>query len=138
MALATGSAMGLWEVKNCTSFRARYICRQSLGTPVTPELPGPDPTPSLTGPCPRGWGSAPKLRFCYRVRQPVGLTVRDPRGWHPDCRWGWFLGEGSPGAPRQVRGGCSASSWGIGGKPLELQMLGVSLAGLCVSFYLLV
>ena len=43
VALATGSAMGLWEVKNCTSFRARYICRQSLGTPVTPELPGLDP-----------------------------------------------------------------------------------------------
>lgn len=67
MALATGSAMGLWEVKNCTSFRARYICRQSLGTPVTPELPGPDPTPSLTGACPQGWGSDPKLRHCYKV-----------------------------------------------------------------------
>ena len=67
MALATGSAMGLWEVKNCTSFRARYICRQSLGTPVTPELPGPDPTPSLTSACPQGWGSDPKLRHCYKV-----------------------------------------------------------------------
>ncbi|XP_032332194.1 LOW QUALITY PROTEIN: C-type mannose receptor 2-like, partial [Camelus ferus] len=67
VALATGSAMGLWEVKNCTSFRARYICRQSLGTPVTPELPGPDPTPSLTGACPQGWGSDPKLRHCYKV-----------------------------------------------------------------------
>ena len=67
MALATGSAMGLWEVKNCTSFRARYICRQSLGTPVTPELPGPDPTPSLTGSCPQGWSSDPKLRHCYKV-----------------------------------------------------------------------
>lgn len=67
VALATGSAMGLWEVKNCTAFRARYICRQSLGTPVTPELPGPDPTPSLTGSCPQGWGSDPKLRHCYKV-----------------------------------------------------------------------
>lgn len=70
VALATGSAMGLWEVKNCTSFRARYICRQSLGTPVTPELPGPDPTPSLTGACPQGWGSDPKLRHCYKVGSP--------------------------------------------------------------------
>lgn len=75
MALATGSAMGLWEVKNCTSFRARYICRQSLGTPVTPELPGPDPTPSLTGSCPPGWASDPKLRHCYKVGgQPVGMA----------------------------------------------------------------
>lgn len=59
--------MGLWEVKNCTTFWARYICRQSLGTPVTPELPGPDPTPSLTGSCPQGWASDPKLRHCYKV-----------------------------------------------------------------------
>lgn len=74
VALATGSAMGLWEVKNCTAFRARYICRQSLGTPVTPELPGPDPTPSLTGSCPQGWGSDPKLRHCYKVGS---LLTRD-------------------------------------------------------------
>lgn len=73
VALATGSAMGLWEVKNCTMFWARYICRQSLGTPVTPELPGPDPTPSLTGSCPQGWASDPKLRHCYKVG---GTAVR--------------------------------------------------------------
>lgn len=80
MALATGSAMGLWEVKNCTSFRARYICRQSLGTPVTPELPGPDPTPSLTGSCPQGWVSDPKLRHCYKVGYPIGvLGVEEQR-----------------------------------------------------------
>jgi hypothetical protein len=73
VALATGSAMGLWEVKSCTLFRARYICRQSLGTPVTPELPGPDPTPSLTDSCPQGWASDPKLRHCYKVGQSVGM-----------------------------------------------------------------
>lgn len=79
MALATGSAMGLWEVKNCTSFRARYICRQSLGTPVTPELPGPDPTPSLTGSCPQGWASDPKLRYCYKVFSSERL--QDKKSW---------------------------------------------------------
>eukprot|EP00069_Balaena_mysticetus_P001062 bmy_15044T0 len=79
VALATGSAMGLWEVKNCTSFRARYICRQSLGTPVTPELPGPDPTPSLTGACPQGWGSDPKLRHCYKVFSAERL--QDKKSW---------------------------------------------------------
>ena len=91
MALATGSAMGLWEVKNCTSFRARYICRQSLGTPVTPELPGPDPTPSLTGACPQGWGSDPKLRHCYKVGSLLawgrGRETRAKRQ-HP-WRGGW-------------------------------------------------
>uniref|UniRef100_A0A8C8VHM8 Mannose receptor C type 2 n=1 Tax=Pelusios castaneus TaxID=367368 RepID=A0A8C8VHM8_9SAUR len=67
VALATGSSMGLWEVKNCSTFKAKYICRQNLGTPVTPELPAPYPTPSLTGSCPPGWSSDPKLRHCYKV-----------------------------------------------------------------------
>ncbi|XP_061444611.1 C-type mannose receptor 2 isoform X2 [Rhineura floridana] len=67
IALATGSAMGLWEVKNCTTFKAKYICRQNLGTPVNPELPLPHPTPSLTSTCPPGWNTSPKLRHCYKV-----------------------------------------------------------------------
>uniref|UniRef100_A0ABM5GR70 C-type mannose receptor 2 isoform X1 n=1 Tax=Pogona vitticeps TaxID=103695 RepID=A0ABM5GR70_9SAUR len=67
VALATGSTMGLWEVKNCTTFKAKYICRQNLGTPVNPDLPLPHPTPSLTGSCPVGWVSSPKLRHCYKV-----------------------------------------------------------------------
>uniref|UniRef100_A0A8C0IKA8 C-type mannose receptor 2 n=1 Tax=Chelonoidis abingdonii TaxID=106734 RepID=A0A8C0IKA8_CHEAB len=67
VALATGSSMGLWEVKNCSTFKAKYICRQNLGTPVNPELPAPYPTPSLTGSCPQGWSSDPKLRHCYKV-----------------------------------------------------------------------
>ncbi|NXA40941.1 MRC2 protein, partial [Eudromia elegans] len=67
VALATGSSMGLWEVKNCSTFKAKYICRQNLGTPVNPELPAPFPTPSLTGSCPQGWSSDAKLRHCYKV-----------------------------------------------------------------------
>uniref|UniRef100_A0A8B9EAP9 C-type mannose receptor 2 n=1 Tax=Anser cygnoides TaxID=8845 RepID=A0A8B9EAP9_ANSCY len=67
VALATGSSMGLWEVKNCSTFKAKYICRQNLGTPVNPELPSPYPTPSLTGACPPGWSADPKLRHCYKV-----------------------------------------------------------------------
>uniref|UniRef100_K7FQV1 C-type mannose receptor 2 n=1 Tax=Pelodiscus sinensis TaxID=13735 RepID=K7FQV1_PELSI len=67
VALATGSSMGLWDVKNCNTFKAKYICRQNLGTPVNPELPAPYPTPSLTGSCPQGWSSDPKLRHCYKL-----------------------------------------------------------------------
>ncbi|NWY06036.1 MRC2 protein, partial [Nothoprocta ornata] len=67
VALATGSSMGLWEVKNCSTFKAKYICRQNLGTPVNPELPAPFPTPSLAGSCPQGWSSDAKLRHCYKV-----------------------------------------------------------------------
>lgn len=68
VALATGSSMGLWEVKNCSTFKAKYICRQNLGTPVNPELPGPYPTPSLAAACPLGWSSDSKLRYCYKVK----------------------------------------------------------------------
>nr|XP_025041736.1 C-type mannose receptor 2 [Pelodiscus sinensis] len=77
VALATGSSMGLWDVKNCNTFKAKYICRQNLGTPVNPELPAPYPTPSLTGSCPQGWSSDPKLRHCYKVRgqQAPGKTA---------------------------------------------------------------
>lgn len=72
VALATGSSMGLWEVKNCSTFKAKYICRQNLGTPVNPELPGPYPTPSLAAACPPGWSSDSKLRHCYKVRGAGG------------------------------------------------------------------
>ena len=68
VALATGSSVGLWEVKSCSTFKAKYICRQNLGTPVNPELPGPYPTPSLAAACPLGWSSDSKLRYCYKVR----------------------------------------------------------------------
>ena len=72
VALATGSSMGLWEVKNCSTFKAKYICRQNLGTPVNPELPAPYPTPSLAAACPPGWSSDAKLRHCYKVRGAGG------------------------------------------------------------------
>lgn len=75
VALATGSSMGLWEVKNCSTFKAKYICRQNLGTPVNPELPGPYPTPSLTATCPPGWSSDSKLRHCYKVSGGGGLAL---------------------------------------------------------------
>ncbi|PKK19100.1 mannose receptor, C type 2 [Columba livia] len=78
VALATGSSMGLWEVKNCSTFKAKYICRQNLGTPVNPELPGPFPTPSLTAACPPGWSSDPKLRHCYKVFNSEKLQEKKP------------------------------------------------------------
>ncbi|XP_069094090.1 C-type mannose receptor 2 isoform X2 [Pleurodeles waltl] len=64
VALATGRSMGLWEVKDCVTFRAKYICRQNTGLP---DLPSPYPTPSLTGSCPEDWNSDPSLRHCYKA-----------------------------------------------------------------------
>ncbi|XP_041029396.1 C-type mannose receptor 2 isoform X1 [Carcharodon carcharias] len=67
--LATGNSVGLWDVKDCNSFRAKYICRQNLATSLDPGT-GPaavTPTPSVTGSCPTGWASSPTLRYCYKV-----------------------------------------------------------------------
>ncbi|KAJ8284375.1 hypothetical protein COCON_G00032250 [Conger conger] len=66
VALATGFATGLWEIKDCST-RAKLICRSNLDTSLTPEPPAPLPTPSLTGVCARGWKSSNTLRHCYKV-----------------------------------------------------------------------
>ncbi|KAJ8245954.1 hypothetical protein GJAV_G00262100 [Gymnothorax javanicus] len=66
VALATGSATGLWEVKDC-SMRAKLICRSNLDASLRPKPPVPLPTPSLTGSCPRGWKNSNTLPHCYKV-----------------------------------------------------------------------
>ncbi|CAJ1076237.1 C-type mannose receptor 2 [Xyrichtys novacula] len=67
--MATGSATGLWEVKECASSKAKFICRQNQDTSLSPEppVPVPQPTPSLSGSCPSSWKSSPNLRYCYKV-----------------------------------------------------------------------
>lgn len=74
--LATGRSLGLWEVKDCVTFSAKYICMQRL-IPMIPLLPAARPTPSLNGSCPDGWNSAPNLRHCYKVNTEawIKLTV---------------------------------------------------------------
>ncbi|XP_015230321.1 PREDICTED: C-type mannose receptor 2 [Cyprinodon variegatus] len=67
VAMATGSATGLWEVKECASAKAKFICRQNQDASQNPEPPAPHPTPSLSGTCPYGWKSNSKLRYCYKV-----------------------------------------------------------------------
>lgn len=76
VSMATGFATGLWEVRECVSSKAKFICRQRQETAASPEPPAPQPTPSLSGSCPNGWKSNSNLRYCYKV--------------HPLCetRWG--------------------------------------------------
>ncbi|XP_053574403.1 C-type mannose receptor 2 [Bombina bombina] len=78
VALATGRSLGLWEVKDCNEFRAKYMCMQRLLTPVTPLTPS-IPTPSLNGSCPDDWNSAPNLRHCYKVYHSEKL--QDKKAW---------------------------------------------------------
>uniref|UniRef100_A0A4W5PZF5 Mannose receptor C-type 2 n=1 Tax=Hucho hucho TaxID=62062 RepID=A0A4W5PZF5_9TELE len=65
--METGSATGLWEVKDCALARAKFICRLNQDTSLSPEPPTPHPTPSLTGSCPNGWKTNGKLHHCYKV-----------------------------------------------------------------------
>ncbi|XP_054907907.1 C-type mannose receptor 2 [Poeciliopsis prolifica] len=65
--MATGSATGLWEVKECASAKAKFICRQNQDASLSPEPPAPQPTPSLSGACPKDWKSNSNLRYCYKV-----------------------------------------------------------------------
>ncbi|XP_058267807.1 C-type mannose receptor 2 [Hemibagrus wyckioides] len=67
VAMATGHATGLWEVKDCASTRSKYICRQDKGSSFSPSPPQPQPTPPLTGSCPPEWKSSSTLHYCYRV-----------------------------------------------------------------------
>ncbi|XP_053299336.1 C-type mannose receptor 2 [Pleuronectes platessa] len=69
VSMATGFATGLWEVKDCASYKAKFICRQNQDTSPSPEPPVPQPTPSLSGSCPSGWKSNSNLRYCYKVFQ---------------------------------------------------------------------
>ncbi|XP_053309219.1 C-type mannose receptor 2 isoform X2 [Spea bombifrons] len=78
VALATGKSLGLWEVKDCTEFRAKYVCMQSLA-PLIPLIPAIRPTPSFNGSCPDGWSSGPNLSHCYKVYHSENL--QDKKTW---------------------------------------------------------
>ncbi|XP_062841105.1 C-type mannose receptor 2 [Trichomycterus rosablanca] len=65
VAMATGHATGLWEVKECAGDRFKYICRQNRG--YLPSPPRPRPTPPVTGSCPSGWKSSNAHHYCYKV-----------------------------------------------------------------------
>lgn len=87
VSMATGFATGLWEVRECASSKAKFICRQNQDTSLSPEPPVPQPTPSLSGSCPSGWKSNSNLRYCYKVFHSSQLEQK--LGWlqaHLYCR----------------------------------------------------
>ncbi|XP_066497650.1 C-type mannose receptor 2 [Hoplias malabaricus] len=65
--MATGHATGLWEVKECASASAKYICRQDKDSAILPSPPQPQPTPPMTGTCPFQWKTSNTIRHCYKV-----------------------------------------------------------------------
>ncbi|XP_017284979.1 C-type mannose receptor 2 [Kryptolebias marmoratus] len=87
VAMATGVITGLWEVKECSSAKAKFICRQNQDTSLSPDPPAPQPTPSLSGSCPSSWKSNNNLRYCYKVFHSSQLEQK--QSWlqaHLFCR----------------------------------------------------
>ncbi|XP_072560794.1 C-type mannose receptor 2 [Paramormyrops kingsleyae] len=67
VAMSTAASLGKWQVMNCNSTQAKYVCRMSLDSPLSPEPTAPHPTPSLTGTCPQGWKTSNTMHHCYKV-----------------------------------------------------------------------
>lgn len=83
--MATGFTTGLWEVRECASSKAKFICQQNQDTSVSPQPsappapPAPQPTPSLNGSCPNNWKSNNNLRYCYKVRLHTISCISTPK-----------------------------------------------------------
>ncbi|XP_069838881.1 lymphocyte antigen 75 isoform X2 [Dendropsophus ebraccatus] len=61
VAMATGSSLGKWEVKDCKTFKALSICKNRIGAAEKEEPPKPPPTT-----CPDGWKPGTDL-YCYKL-----------------------------------------------------------------------
>lgn len=81
VSMATGFATGLWELRECATAKAKFICRQNQDTSLSPEPPAPQPTPSINGFCPGGWKSNSNLRYCYKVPSAL-FTISHHRQSH--------------------------------------------------------
>uniref|UniRef100_UPI00358E0A76 C-type mannose receptor 2 n=1 Tax=Myxine glutinosa TaxID=7769 RepID=UPI00358E0A76 len=65
--MLTGSTTGLWEMRDCSSLLAKYICKQEL-LPVKPGPSGVTPTASShVQACTDGWDSYFEHPFCYQI-----------------------------------------------------------------------
>lgn len=65
VAMTGGQRLGHWEVKNCNSFKALAVCKQTVSSYHDVLIP-------LThvdhiAPCNDGWESHPSLQHCYKV-----------------------------------------------------------------------
>lgn len=63
--MSGGAALGHWEVKDCTSFKALSVCKQTVSDYEDLHLPLPDIDPFA--PCPDGWETSSHLLHCYKV-----------------------------------------------------------------------
>lgn len=64
--MSGGPALGRWEVKNCRTFKALSLCKQSIHNDDDFQLPQHFNHPNA--PCPPGWESQAELLLCFKVR----------------------------------------------------------------------
>ncbi|XP_059822448.1 lymphocyte antigen 75 [Hypanus sabinus] len=59
--MATGKALGRWEVRNCATTKAMSICKKKIGNETETEDTPP------TGSCPVGWQTHAEIANCYKI-----------------------------------------------------------------------
>ncbi|XP_059208069.1 secretory phospholipase A2 receptor [Centropristis striata] len=77
VALSGGPAVGRWEVKDCKSFRASSVCKQSISSYQDVLLP--EHHIDAYAPCPPGWDSHSGLLHCFKVFHDEKVLMK--RSW---------------------------------------------------------
>lgn len=63
--MSGGPALGQWEVKDCRSYKALSLCKQSINSYHDIQVPEYFIDPNA--PCPPGWESHSGLLYCFKV-----------------------------------------------------------------------
>ncbi|XP_055363591.1 secretory phospholipase A2 receptor isoform X2 [Betta splendens] len=77
VAMSGGPALGHWEVKDCRSFRALSVCKQSISGHHDVQLP--EHHIDAYAPCPPGWESHSGLIHCFKVFHDEKVLMK--RSW---------------------------------------------------------
>lgn len=75
--MSGGPALGRWEVKNCRTFKALSLCKQSVYNDNDFQLPKHFADPNA--PCPPGWESHSQLLLCFKVFHDEKVLMK--RSW---------------------------------------------------------
>uniref|UniRef100_A0A8C9SHM3 Phospholipase A2 receptor 1 n=1 Tax=Scleropages formosus TaxID=113540 RepID=A0A8C9SHM3_SCLFO len=77
VAMSSGQSLGRWEVKDCKSYKALSICKQSISG--YQEMETSNNHIDKYAPCPPGWQSSTGLLHCYKVFHSEKILMK--RSW---------------------------------------------------------
>uniref|UniRef100_A0A3Q3JVM7 Phospholipase A2 receptor 1 n=1 Tax=Monopterus albus TaxID=43700 RepID=A0A3Q3JVM7_MONAL len=77
VAMSGGPALGHWEVKDCKSYKALSVCKQSISGYHGVLLP--EHHVDAYAPCPPGWESHSGLLYCFKVFHNEKVLMK--RSW---------------------------------------------------------